>query len=318
MTVNKPVLRISEAARSVFYIPLLATVEAGFLAKEGFQGLLGTEPAKGAERLKHLEQGIVDVLGNTPTLSFLWLEKQVQGEMPLQVAAMNHCDGFYLISRVDSTDFKWRDLESAALVTSNFSLQPLASLRFCLSEMGKVDLKKIKILDDYSSMAAAAQAFRDGVGDFVHLQEPLASILVEEGAGYQAASIGEALGPLAFSTLAMSRKLIKEQPAVAEAFMRAYYKTLCWLDSSDPETIAAAIQQLFTGVNQSVLVRSIKNYKAVGAWQSDPVISKASYERMVDMWIQGGHMQKRYPYEQVVSKELAEKIKAEIDGESGD
>jgi heme oxygenase len=58
MEKNK-VLRISEAARSVFYIPLLATVGGGFLEKEGYQGILGTEPGKGAERLKQLEQGVL-------------------------------------------------------------------------------------------------------------------------------------------------------------------------------------------------------------------------------------------------------------------
>ena len=72
-------IRIAEAARSIFYIPILATVAAGFLAKEGYEGILGPEPGKGTERLKQLEQGVVDVLGNTPTLSFLWLEKEIGG-----------------------------------------------------------------------------------------------------------------------------------------------------------------------------------------------------------------------------------------------
>lgn len=311
MALKNKTLRISEAARSVFYIPILATVEAGFLAREGYEGILGTEPGKGADRLKQLDRGIVDVLGNTPTLSFLWLEQQVQGDLPVQVAAVNQRDGFFLVGRKAEPDFKWKDLEGAELVTSSFSLQPLASLRMCLSEVPDVDPDKIQLLNDYDNMVSAAQAFREGVGDFVHLQEPFASTLVEEGAGFLAASVGESLGPLAFSSLAMSRKFIQERTDAAEAFMRAYYATLCWLDTSTPEEIVDATRCLFEGTSDNVLVRSVKNCKKIGSWQPDPVISPKSYERMVDMWILAGHMQTRYPFEQVVSNDLAEKIERE-------
>lgn len=309
MSPKNNTLRIAEAARSVFYIPILATVEAGFLAEQGYEGILGTEPGKGADRLKQLNQGTVDVLGNTPTLSFLWLEQQVQGDMPVQVAAVNQRDGFFLVRRKAEEDFTWKDLEGAQLVTSNFSLQPLASLRMCLSEIPDVDTHKIRLLDDYDNMASAAQAFRDGIGDFVHLQEPFASMLVEEGVGLLAASVGECLGPLAFSSLAMSRKFIRERTDAAEAFMRAYYATLRWVDSSTPEEIVSATSSLFEGTSYNVLVRSVKNYKAIGCWEPDPLISPESYERMVDMWILAGHMQRRYPFEDVVYNDLAEKVK---------
>ena len=307
-------IRISEAARSVFYIPLLATVEAGFLAGEGFEGVLGTEPGVGADRLLQLNRGVVDVLGNTPTLSFLWLGKQIPGDLPMQVAAMNHRDGFFLIRRNGKGNFEWRDLKGATVVTSNFSLQPLASLRMCLSQVGGVRMDEINFLNDYATLGAAAQAFREGVGDFVHLQDPLASLLVEEGVGFPAVSVGEASGNMAFSTLAMSLKFIRERSQAAEAFMRAYYATLRWLDVSDSEEIVSATQGLFKGLSRSVLIRSVRNCKEIGAWQPDPVILPASYERMVDMWILAGHMGKRYPFESVVSNDLAEKIKREWKG----
>lgn len=309
MTRKNNTLRIAEAARSVFYTPILATVAAGFLEKEGYQGILGPEPGKGADRLKQLDQGIVDVLGNTPTLSFLWLEKGVAGDLPWQVATVNHRDGFFLVGRESEGDFRWKDIEGAELVTSNFSLQPLASLRMCLSEMPGVDADKIRITDDYENMAAAAQAFRDGTGDFVHLQEPFASALVEEGVGVLAASVGEPLGPLAFSTLAMSRKLIEERTDAAEAFIRAYCATLRWIDASTPDEIVAAISNLFEGAPRNVLVRAVANCKAIGCWQPDPAISPKAYERMVDMWIQAGHMERRYPFEQVVYTDLAKTVK---------
>ncbi len=309
MTSRSKTLRIAEAARSVFYIPILATVEAGFLAKEGYTGILGTEPGKGVDRFKQLNQGTVDVLGNAPTLNFLWLEQKLGGDMPVQVAAVNQRDGFFLIRRNAEKDFKWKDLEGAELVTSNFSLQPLASLRMCLSKVSDVDMAEIRLLDDYADMASAAEAFRAGAGDVAHLQEPFASILIEGGVGFLAVSVGESLGPLAFSSLAMSRKFLKERADAAEAFMRAYYATLCWIDASTAEEIVSVTGGLFQEMSSEVLIRSVKNYKAIGCWRPDPVISRESYERMVDMWMLSGYMQTRYDFEDVVDNELAQKVK---------
>ena len=309
MTSRKKTLRIAEAARSVFYIPILATVEAGFLAKEGYTGILGMEPGKGVDRFKQLNQGVVDVLGNAPTLNFLWLEQKLRGDMPVQVAAVNQRDGFFLVRRKAEEEFKWKDLEGAELVTSNFSLQPLASLRMCLSKISDVDMAEIRLLNNYENMASAAQAFRAGAGDVVHLQEPFASSLIEEGVGFLAASVGESLGPLAFSSLAMSRKFLQQRADAAEAFMRAYYDTLRWIDASTAEEIVSATGSLFQATSKDVLVRSVKNYKAIGCWRPDPVISRESYERMVDMWMLAGYMQTRYDFEDVVDNDLAQKAK---------
>ena len=140
------------------------------------------------------------------------------------------------------------------------------------------------------------------------MQEPLASILVEEGIGYIAASVGKTLGPLAFITLAMRRKFIENRPEAAEAFMRAYYATLYWVEASGPEEIVAATHQLYEGTPKGILIQSVKNCKSIGAWRPDPVISNESYEKMVDMWIQAGHMKKRYPFKQIVFNDLAEKF----------
>jgi NitT/TauT family transport system substrate-binding protein len=170
-------------------------------------------------------------------------------------------------------------------------------------------MEKIKLLSDYGTMGSAAQAFKEGKGDFVHLQEPLPSMLVEEETGYIVASVGKTLGPLAFSTLAMSRKFIESRSEAAEAFMRAYYATLRWIEISDPEEIVAATHQLYEGIPKSVLIKSVINYKSIGAWRADPEISEESYERMVDMWLQAGHMKKRYLFEQVVFNDLAEKVR---------
>ncbi len=249
------------------------------------------------------------VAQNAPSTSFSRLEKG-ERDLPLHVAAINDRDGFYIISRKPAEHFRWSDLEGATLAPASFGVQPWACLSFCLTEQG-VDPERINVVTGLSSMDEAEEAFRNGTGDYVHLQNPNAQRLVEEGVGYLVASVGEALGPISFSSLAMSRQFMAEQRDTAEAFMRAYYASQRWIVASDAEAIVEALHPLFPGTPRGVLVRSVEGYKALKTWLPDPVIPRHSYERALDMWLAAGQITRRYTYEDVVYNELAEKVKRE-------
>jgi len=305
---QKEQFHIREAVRSIFYAPLLATVAAGFLEKEGLCGTLGVVP-RGADSFQMLRDGEVHVAQNAPSTSFSRLEKG-ERDLPLHVAAINDRDGFYIISRKPADRFRWSDLEGAALVPASFGVQPWACLSFCLTEQG-VDPKRVELVTGLSSMDEAEEAFRKGTGSYVHLQNPNAQRLVEEGVGYLAASVGEALGPISFSSLVMSRQFLAERRDAAEAFMRAYYASQRWVVASDAETIVEALQPLFPSTARGILARSVEGYKALQTWQPDPVIPRHSYERALDMWLAAGQITRQYAYEDVVYNELAEKVKQE-------
>jgi len=153
----------------------------------------------------------------------------------------------------------------------------------------------------------AEEAFRAGEGDYVHLQNPNALNVVTDGVGHLAASVGEALGPIAFSTLAMSRRLLTEETETAQAFMRAYLAARQWILESDAETIAEALHPLFPETAKMVLAKSVAGYKELGTWLPHPGIARQSYERALDMWLAAGQITRRYPFEEVVTNELIEK-----------
>jgi len=290
---------------SIFYAPYLATVQGGFLRKEGLSATLGVIP-KGADGFQLLRTGEIHVFQNAPSRSFTGLAKG-EKDLPLQVAGINNRDGFYIVGRKPTKHFQWKDLEGMTLIPSAFAAQPLASLRLCLSEQG-VNVGKIKLLEGLSSMEEAEEAFRRGRGDYVHLQNPNAQRLVEDGVGYIVASVGKALGPIAFSSLAMSRDFLSQQAKTAEAFLRAYAAAQKWISASDAQTIAEALAPLFPGTSKATLVKSVEGYKVLRTWLSSPLIPRASYERALDMWIHAGHIHQRFPYEEVVDVRLAKKV----------
>ncbi len=69
--------------------------------------------------------------------------------------------------------------------------QPLAMLRYAVHYNG-VDWSKIDVVN------ADVAAFREGKGDFIHLQAPAPQQLEEEGIGWNAVSVGASMPPNAF------------------------------------------------------------------------------------------------------------------------
>lgn len=298
-------IHIRESVHSIFYAPLLATVTCGFLEQEGLSPTISVVP-KGRDGFQMLRDGEIHVMQSAPSASLTRLEKG-ESDVPLHIAAINDRDGFYIVGRKPQERWIWKALEGASLIPSAFALQPTASLRLCLMEQG-VAWERIRVVQGPTSMEEAEELFRRGTGDYVHLQNPNAERLVQEGVGYYVASVGASLGPIAFSSVVATRRFLSEEPEMALAFMRAYYKSQQWIQSSTPEQIAAALQSQFTGTPLNVLTASVRRYKELRNWLPNPIIPRRSYERAVDMWLAAKQITKRYPYEQVVDTTLAQKV----------
>ena len=299
-------LRIVENLPSIFYTPILATVCAGFLEDEGYEGVLGAE-TQGLNNMHALNEGLIHVLGTAPSAGFTWLEKGESGPLPVQVATCNHTDGFFIVSREPFPVFGWSDLKGQSVVSVNFSPQPMASLCMLLRQRN-IDPAEVNWLDDHATMLDSMEAFKQGEGDFLHIQQPHAFQLEEDGIGSVVASVGKDLGSMAFSTLAMSRNFINWQTEAAKAFMRAYAKCRHWIQLSPAENIVGKVEHLFPDFSHRAMVKSVESYKHIGAWRADPRISESEYDRMVEMWIQAGLMKEPYPYNRMVYGELAEEM----------
>src|SRR5258708_36633998 len=79
-------------------------------------------------------------------------------------------------------------------------------------------------------------AFRRGEGDYIHQQGPAPQQLEHDRVGHVVASGGQAIGPLAFSSLAATRAWL--QTDMARRFMRAYRKARAWLLATPPARVA--------------------------------------------------------------------------------
>jgi len=213
----------------------------------------------------------------------------------MHFAQINERDGFFLVSRRPQPGFAWPHLTGKTLLADHF-FQPLAMLRYALHRQG-VDESGIALIDA-GEPDAMERAFRDGRGDYVHLQGPAAQQLEQDGVGHVVAAVGEVIGPVAFSSLCASPDWLAT--GTAQAFVRAYRKARTQVLATPASELASAEAGYFPAIDRTVLTRTIATYQQLGCWSASIDISRAAYETTLDVFAFSGLIDRRHPYDRVV------------------
>src|SRR5262245_61357470 len=290
---NKNTIRIMVSRHSAFYSPLLSTIAAGYLSEEGFEStyeVLG--PGSDAQEL--IRNGEIDIFQSTVSSSWTRLEKN-EANLAAHFAQINQRDGFFLTGRGPDQSFDWKKLEGASLLADH-GAQPLPMLKYAV-HWNSADWDKIKVIDA-GSVDEIDAAFRNGLGDYVHQQRPAPQQLEREGIGYVVASVGEAMPPVAFSSLMASREFLNTD--AARAFIRAYARARCWVNQAPADEVADREAEFFPHTDRNALTRAIARYQALGCWDGDFTITRERYEQALNVFLHSGKISRRYPYEDVV------------------
>lgn len=278
---------------SAFYSPLLMTICGGFLEDEGLQPRYEVAtPQKPA--IDEIRNGNVHLSQAAVATSFETLE---QGEYCdiVHFAQINERDGFFLAGRNSEPDFKWQNLLGKQVLVDHL-FQPLAMFRYALHKQG-IDEKQIKIIDA-GDVEAIDRAFRGGQGDYVHQQGPAPQQLEKDGIAHVVASVGEAIGPVAFSSLCASREWLETD--MAKSFMRAYRAARHYVIEAPASEIAHKEADFFPRIDQDVLTQTIASYQTLGCWSPDPTISRATYNNLLDVFLYSGLITQRHAYDSCV------------------
>lgn len=288
-------IRIMALRHSAFYSPLLLTIAGGYLRAEGLEPSYAlatperTVPGS-------LADGSCDVAQSAVATSFATLER---GEVVdvVHFAQINGRDGFFLLGRRSEPDFTWRGLKGRRVLVDHF-FQPLAMFRYALHRNG-LRMGDIEAIDA-GGVDAIERAFRDGSADYAHLQGPLPQQFEHEGLGQVLASLGEAVGPVAFSSLCARRDWLATPVAVA--FMRAYRRGLAHAIAGEAGEIAALLAEAgyFPAIERTVLAATVRAYQRLGCWHPDPEIPREHYECLLDVFALSGLITQRHPYEAAI------------------
>ena len=276
---------------SAFYAPLLMTVAGGYLHAEGLDPVYETatpeRPVAGS-----LASGHCHVAQSAVATSFAALERGETIDI-VHFAQINERDGFFLLGREPEPDFEWTRLRGRQVLVDHF-FQPLAMFRYALHVHG-LGFDSIRAVNA-GDPDAMERAFRAGDGDYVHLQGPAPQQLQHEGLGCVVAAVGDAVGPVAFSSLCARREWLATD--MARAFMRAYRRARAHVIDAPPGEIAALLAEagFFPGVERIVLAHTVRAYQHLGCWSPEPAISPAAYEHLLDVFMFSGLITRRHPY----------------------
>lgn len=286
-------IRIMVSRHSAFYSPLLSTIAAGFLSNEGFESTYEVL-TPGADAQELIRNGKIDIVQSAVSSSWARMEKN-EGALAAHFAQINQRDGFFLTGRSPDQYFDWKKLEGASLLADH-GAQPLAMLKYA-GRLNGADWSKIEVIDA-GSVEEIDAAFRNGLGDYVHQQGPAPQQLERENIGYIVASVGEAMPPVAFSSLMASREFLKT--GAAKAFIRAYAQARQWVNQAPAEEVADREIDFFPQTDREALTRTIARYQALGCWDGGLAITRERYEQALNVFLHSGKISRRYSYEDIV------------------
>ena len=302
-TSNRQPLRLIETFRSVFYTPIYVSVAGGFLEKEGLDVDFKTCPPEFAHPLSALNRDGADIAQSGIMRSIIssdWGAVTV----PMHFAKINSRDGFFVLSRIKQEPFLWESLKGAKLIPVGFSPMPWASLQFALRRHGvepdELDLVTGLSFDDGIS------AFREGHAEYIHVPQPAAELLLDDGMGHVAVALGPENGHLAYSSFAATNQFLDSQPETVQRFTIGFANALEWLAANNAQEVGQAIASFFPEVSLELMVKSVARLKAQDNWPTDPVLAQPEYENLHDILVAAGLAKERQPYSKVVRTDIVE------------
>lgn len=135
--------------------------------------------------------------------------------------------------------------------------------------------------------------------------EPGATSLEQEGKGYVVASLGTDSGYVPYTAFSAKKSYIEENPDVIQGFTNALQKGMDYVQSHTPEEIAGIIAPQFEETDLDTITTIVTRYYDQDTWADNLVFSEDSFDLLQDILEDAGELEKRAPYEDLVTTEFA-------------
>jgi NitT/TauT family transport system substrate-binding protein len=294
-------IRLVEAFHSIFYTPVVIAVLGGHLAAEHLDPTLTT--AEHPSRITDiLLEGRADVAISGLVRGFNLADRG--GPRLIHFAAVNDRNGFFLLSRTPRPHFAWSDLAGRTVLSYSGAPTPWLCMQAVLRRHG-IDPARVNSVRHLAAPAAVA-AFQAGDADFLEHGPPLVDELVRDGIGHLVASMGEATGPLAFSSCMTTPDMLVRGCDLLLRFVRGLARAQRWMRDTGAEGIAEAIAPAFPDIPADIRRRAVERYTRQHTWAPHPTITPQGFEALQEILFAGGFITRRHRFEELVDTSLVE------------
>ena len=280
---NLKTIRLNEVVRSVFYAPMYVAINEGFFEEEGLAIDLST--GQGADKtMQQLLSGNVDIGFSGPE-QVVYIYNQGREDYPVVFGQLTQRDGSFLVGREEEENFDWSSLKGKEIIGGRPGGIPEMALEYVLKQNVLNPENDVKMVTNVD-FTATAGAFKSGIGDYVALFEPTATMLEKDGAGNIVSSIGNEAGNISYTCFYTTKSYMDENPEIIQKFTNAIYKGQQWVQQHTSEEVADSIISFFPGTDKEVIVKVIDNYKNIEAYSETPEVSEDGLNKLMDI-IQG-------------------------------
>ena len=288
---------------SLFYAPQFVALHGGHFAAEGLEIALTTAEA-GASTVDALRTGSVDLALSGLMRSFELADRG--GPRLVHFAAVNDRNGFFLLSREPRPRFAWSDLVGRTVISFGGAPTPWLCMQAVLRRHD-VDPTRVTFVRNLSTLDAVA-AFRRGNADFLEHGPPVVDELIGDGTGRLVASMGEATGPVPFSSFMATSEMLGRERELLARFVGGLYRAQRWMAVATAAEIAAVIAPAFPDVERDIRERAVKRYLLQSTWARDPLLTREGFDTLQEILLGGGFITRRHRFEELVDTEVARRV----------
>ncbi len=297
---------VCEVTHSIFYAPQYVAIEMGFFEEEGIAVELTN--GQGADAvMAAVLSGNIDV-GFAGPEAAIYVYNEGKEDYAQVFAQITQRDGSFLIGRQPDDAFTWDKVKGKVVLPGRKGGVPYMTLEHVLRKNG-IDPATDTVLDNSVQFSMMTAAFTGGTGDYVTAFEPTASMLQQEGKGYIVASVGEASGDIPYTAYFAKKSYIEENGDLIQRFTNAVYKGQQWVATHTDREVAQAVADQFPDTSLELLTKSVASYRAIDAWNTDPVMTEESFDRLQTVMTEAGELSQKADFHKVVNNTFAEKAK---------
>ena len=307
---NKPI-KVMSSRHSAFYTPLLLAVELGSTDQSFMKSV--SEDFECSYSVAETNENVYEKISNgeidiaQSSVSGSWNNKFSKDIV--HFAEINKMDGFHLVERSDDESdeaFKWEMLLQKDILVDH-STQPLFMFKYACSKKN-IDFNQLNVIDA-GSPENMIKSFRDGNGDYIHLQAPQSIDLtydlydddginiIRPKVGKIVEYIGKIIGPLSFSTLICKREYLDTREY--HKFIEIFHTTKLFAQTQNPSKISEIIFEFFPETDVDALEKTISIYQKLNCWNGEVNISEDHYDTTLEVFRNGG-VEGIFPFSEIV------------------
>jgi NitT/TauT family transport system substrate-binding protein len=298
-------LVVYEPFRSIFYAPQFVTLYGGHFAAEGLEVEVRTAGA-GVTTTGVLIDGTASIALGGIMRSLDVADRG--GPFLPHFAEVNSRNGFFLLGRKPT--FDWTEVVGRTVLSFAEAPTPWQCMLTVLRRRG-IDPASVRI-ERTRPVAEAVAAFRGGHGDFLETGQPFTEALLRDGAAHLAASMGEATGPVPFSSYLTTTAYLREGRDTLVRFTRALARAQRWMATATAGEIADLVAPAFPDVEPELRRRAVARYQAQSTWATQPVLTREGYDYLQQILLDGGFIRRRHRFEDLIDLEIARGVVAAL------